>query len=63
MSPLRSFVAPVDMTEASCPSLRGTKQSGALYISWIASFLAMTASADGKRRRFPSSFFLFAKLV
>ncbi|MDR3251304.1 MAG: hypothetical protein LBT42_06550 [Tannerella sp.] len=27
------------------PSLRGTKQSSALYIFWIASFLAMTASA------------------
>jgi hypothetical protein len=32
-------------------SLRGTKQSSAPYIFWIASFLAMTASADGKRRR------------
>ncbi|MDR3250161.1 MAG: hypothetical protein LBT42_00650 [Tannerella sp.] len=46
----------------SLPSLRGTKQSGALYI-WIALFLAMTTSADGKRSRFASSFFLFAKLV
>jgi DTW domain-containing protein YfiP len=30
---------------------------------WIASFLAMTASADGKRSWFTSSFPLFAKLV
>ncbi|MDR3251730.1 MAG: hypothetical protein LBT42_08735 [Tannerella sp.] len=30
---------------------------------WIASFLAMTASADGKAQKFLSSFFLFAKLV
>ncbi|MDR3251112.1 MAG: hypothetical protein LBT42_05550 [Tannerella sp.] len=47
----------------SLPSLRGTKQSGALYIFWIASFLAMTAGADGKYNGFASSFFLFAKLV
>ncbi|MDR3251236.1 MAG: hypothetical protein LBT42_06195 [Tannerella sp.] len=32
---------------ASLASLRGTKQSSALIV-WIASFLAMTASADGK---------------
>ncbi|MDR3251528.1 MAG: hypothetical protein LBT42_07710 [Tannerella sp.] len=49
--------------KGSPPSLRGTKQSSALYIFWIASFLAMTTSADGKRSRCPSSFFLFAKLV
>ncbi|MDR3251791.1 MAG: hypothetical protein LBT42_09040 [Tannerella sp.] len=30
---------------------------------WIASFLAMTASADGKCNGFYSSFFLFAKLI
>ncbi|MDR3251759.1 MAG: hypothetical protein LBT42_08880 [Tannerella sp.] len=60
---------------AICRHCEPAKQSGALYIFWIASFLAMTASADGRCRRhaqiagsdgkrngFASSFFLFAKL-
>ncbi|MDR3250879.1 MAG: hypothetical protein LBT42_04345 [Tannerella sp.] len=47
----------------SLPSLRACEAIRRPVYIWIASFLAMTASADGKCNGFPSSFFLFAKLV
>ncbi|MDR3251575.1 MAG: hypothetical protein LBT42_07945 [Tannerella sp.] len=47
----------------SLPSLRGTKQSGALYNFPDCFVPRNDASADGKRSVFSSSFFLFTKLA
>ncbi|MDR3251303.1 MAG: hypothetical protein LBT42_06540 [Tannerella sp.] len=45
-------------TASTCPSLRACEAIQHSVYHWIASFLAMTASVDGKCSGFLSSFFV-----